>query len=145
MKTPPPFAQITRWWRARSSAFRAAFNVGVVVLIASWLAPWWLNRKPLLRVLLASGTLMTTVELSLGQYPKSPAHVRWTRFVHGIGAVWTSVILSVVYAVAVGPIGVIMKVFRQDPLDRRLAPEPSFWRGHQSNPLGPEAAARHQF
>ena len=32
-----------------------------------------------------------------------------------------------------------------DPLDRRLAPEPTFWRAHEPNPLGPERAARHQF
>jgi hypothetical protein len=145
VNAPPPLPQIARWWRERSPAFRVAFNLAVVVLIASRLAPWWLNRTLVLRILLASATLMTSVELTLGQFPGSTAYRRWTRFVHGMGAVWTAVILSVVYAVAVGPVGLGMKVLRKDPLDRRLAPEPSFWRGHEPNPLGPEAAARHQF
>ena len=38
-----------------------------------------------------------------------------------------------------------MRLFGKDPLDRSLAPEPSFWRAHEPNPLGPERAARHQF
>ncbi len=44
-----------------------------------------------------------------------------------------------------GPVGLVMRLFGHDPLDRRLAPEPSFWRAHEPNPLGPERAARHQF
>ena len=57
----------------------------------------------------------------------------------------TAVILSVVYALSVGPIGLLTRLFGKDPLDRGLAPEPSFWRAHEPNPLGPERAARHQF
>jgi hypothetical protein len=38
-----------------------------------------------------------------------------------------------------------MRLFGKDPLDRSLRPEPSFWRPHEPNPLGPSAAARHQF
>ena len=33
----------------------------------------------------------------------------------------------------------------KDPLDRKLDAEPSFWRSHEPNPLGPAASARHQF
>jgi len=46
---------------------------------------------------------------------------------------------------SVGPIGLVMRLVGHDPLDRTLAPEPSFWRAHQPNPLGVEQAARHQF
>ncbi len=77
--------------------------------------------------------------------PKSRAYARWTRFFEGLGTVWTAVILSIVYLVSVGPIGLGMRLIGKDPLDRRLAPEPSFWRAHEPNPLGPERAARHQF
>ena len=38
-----------------------------------------------------------------------------------------------------------IKLFGEDPLDRAFAPEASFWRAHEPNPLGPAAAARHQF
>jgi hypothetical protein len=77
--------------------------------------------------------------------PASKAYAAWTKFFQGIGKVWTAVILSVVYVFSVGLIGVFMKIFGRDPLDRSLAAEPSFWRKHEPNPLGPAAAVRHQF
>lgn len=77
--------------------------------------------------------------------PASKAYAAWTKFFQGIGKVWTGVILSVVYVLSVGLIGVFMKLFRKDPLDRSLAPEPTFWRAHEPNPLGAAAAVRHQF
>ena len=81
-----------------------------------------------------------------GASPRSPrAYGGWTAVFEAIGAVWTAVLLAVVYVLSVGPIGLVMRLFGQDPLDRRLAPEPSFWRAHEPNPLGPERAARHQF
>ncbi len=54
-------------------------------------------------------------------------------------------LLAVIYVVSVGPIGLVMRALGKDPLDRRLATEPSFWRAHEPNPLGRERAARHQF
>jgi len=69
----------------------------------------------------------------------------WTAFFQGIGKVWTAVILALVYFLSVGPVGLVMRLVGHDPLDRRLAPEPSFWRAHEPNPLGAERAARHQF
>ncbi len=54
-------------------------------------------------------------------------------------------LLAVIYLLSVGPIGLVMRALGKDPLDRRLAPEPSFWRAHEPNPLGRERAARHQF
>jgi hypothetical protein len=77
--------------------------------------------------------------------PKSKAYAAWTRFFQGIGKVWTGVILSLVYFLSVGLVGVFMKIFGRDPLDRTLAAEPSFWRKHEPNPLGTVASVRHQF
>jgi hypothetical protein len=77
--------------------------------------------------------------------PDSKAYAAWTKFFQGIGKVWTAVLLSVVYVLSVGIIGVVMKLLGRDPLDRTLAAEPSFWRAHEPNPLGPVAAVRHQF
>ena len=95
---------------------------------------------------LAFATTVVLIELAFRYLaPKSRAYARWTRFFQGIGMVWTAVLLALVYVVSVGPIGVVMRLAGRDPLDRRLAPEPTFWRAHEPNPLGPEKAARHQF
>jgi len=101
---------------------------------------------PLRWKVLAFATTVVVIELAFRHLaPKSRAYARWTGFFQGIGVVWTAVILAVVYVVSVGPIGLVMRLAGKDPLDRRLAPEPSFWRAHEPNPLGPEKAARHQF
>jgi hypothetical protein len=91
-------------------------------------------------------TIVVLVELGLRRFaPKSRAYARWTGFFEGLGKVWTALLLAIVYVFSVGPVGLVMRLFGHDPLDRRLAPEPSFWRAHEPNPLGPEQAARHQF
>ncbi len=96
--------------------------------------------------LLAVAAVVVLVELGLRQLaPRSRFYAGWKATFEAIGSVWTAVLLGVVYLLPVGPIGLLMRLFGNDPLDRSLAPEPSFWRAHEPNPLGPEQAARHQF
>ena len=96
--------------------------------------------------LLSLACFILLMELAFrGLAPKSVAYARWTAFFKAVGTVWTAVILSVVYLLSVGPISLGMRLLGKDPLDRSLDREPSFWRSHEPNPLGPEAAARHQF
>jgi hypothetical protein len=96
--------------------------------------------------LLALAALVVLLEVALRRFaPKSAFYRRWKRAFEAIGAAWTAVLLAIIYVLSIGPIGLVMRTFGHDPLDRRLAPEPSFWRAHEPNPLGPERAARHQF
>ena len=96
--------------------------------------------------LLTLAVVVVLVELGLRRFaPRSRFYAGWKALFEGIGAVWTAVLLAVVYVVSVGPIGVVMRLAGKDPLDRGLDPEPSFWRQHEPNPLGVEGAARHQF
>ena len=110
------------------------------------MATWFATRPVHTRVLLVLATTIFVVELALRRFaPRSAFYARWTATFHAIGAMWTAVILSVVYFLSVALVSLFMKLSGKDPLDRTLAPEPSFWRAHQPNPLGPRAAARHQF
>jgi hypothetical protein len=96
--------------------------------------------------LLAFATLVFLVELVLRYlFPKSRAYAGWSALFKTIGSVWTAVLLLFVYVLSVGPIGLVQQLIGNDPLDRRLTPEKSFWRSHEPNPLGPERAVRHQF
>jgi hypothetical protein len=106
----------------------------------------WLAALPLRGKVLAFATVVVVVELAFRRFgPKSKAYARWTAFFQGIGKVWTAVLLGVVYLVSVGAVGLVMRLIGRDPLDRTLKPEPTFWRRHEPNPLGPEAGVRHQF
>jgi hypothetical protein len=96
--------------------------------------------------LLTLATLILVGELVLRYLaPKSRVYARWTATFKAVGSVWTAVLLALVYVLSVGPIGLAMRLLGHDPLDRRLAAEPSFWRAHEPSPLGVERAARHQF
>jgi hypothetical protein len=106
----------------------------------------WLAALPLRGKILAFATVVVLVELAFRRFaPRSRAYARWTAFFQGIGKVWTAVLLGVVYLVSVGAVGIVMRLIGRDPLDRTLKPEPTFWRSHEPNPLGPEASVRHQF
>ena len=50
----------------------------------------------------------------------------WMVFVHALGKVQTTILLSVVYHIAVGPLALFSKVTGGDILDLRSTPEPSY-------------------
>lgn len=109
---------------------------------AAWISAWPVHTK----VLVALGLGLVAVELALRSLaPRSRLYARWTAALETVGAVWTAVILSVIYFVSVAGVSAFMRLRGHDLLDRRLAPEPTFWRPHEPNPLGALAAARHQF
>jgi hypothetical protein len=96
--------------------------------------------------LLVFATTVVLIELAFRRLaPGSAAYKRWTAFFEGIGVVWSAVILGLIYFLSVSLTSLGLKLAGKDPLDRTLQPEPSFWRPHEPNPLGPQAAARHQF
>ena len=120
-------------------------SVGVGDL-ANRVAGWWAGRPYHTRVLLTLATAVFVTELVLRRVaPRSRFYAGWTKLFQTIGKFWTAVILSVVYFLSVAVVSVFMKLRGKDLLDRALDPEPTFWRPHDPNPLGPRAAARHQF
>jgi hypothetical protein len=114
-----------------------------VSLLTAW---QWFAGLPFRGKVFAFACCVVVVELLFRRFaPKSQAYKNWTAFFQTIGKFWTAVILSVVYFVSVSLVSLFMKLFGQDPLDRALKQEPSFWRKHEGTPLSPHAAARHQF
>lgn len=110
------------------------------------IAQWFTALPPYKQGLLLFAFTVLAVELAFRRFaPKSKAYAKWTAFFMAIGHIWSLVILSIIYFVSVALVSVGMRLFGKDPLDRSLAPEPTFWRRHDPNPLGPQAAARHQF
>jgi hypothetical protein len=114
----------------------ALANIGHTV------AAWPMHRK----VLLSVAVLVFLAELAFRRFaPRSRAYASWTRGFQAVGRFWTGAILSLVYFISVAGVSLGMRLMRRDLLDRRLDREPSWWRRHEPNPLGPQAAARHQF
>lgn len=112
----------------------------------SAIGSWFAGLSVIKKSLLGFATSVMLIELAFRRFaPASRAYTGWTRFFQAIGKVWTAVILSIVYVLSVGAVGVVMRLLGKDPLDRKLDPEPTFWRSHEPNPLGRTAAIRHQF
>jgi len=110
--------------------------------IGQKIAAWPMHRK----VLLTAAVLVFLTELAFRRFaPRSRAYAQWTKAFQAVGKFWTGIILSIVYFVSVAGVSLVMRALGKDPLDRTLAREPSWWRPHDPNPLGPQAAARHQF
>jgi hypothetical protein len=125
---------------------------GILLLVVGW---DWFTAHPVKRSLLLLFLVVVLTEIVLKVFlPKSAAAKAWTRFftrvsnsrvLQFLAKFWTGIILSIIYFLTLPFITLGQKFFGSDPLDRSLKPEPSFWRKHEPNPLGPKAAARHQF
>jgi hypothetical protein len=114
----------------------------ILANIGNALAAWPIHRK----VLFSVAVLVFLTELAFRRFaPRSRAYATWTRGFQAVGKFWTGIILSIVYFVSVAGVSAGMRLFGKDPLDRKLDREPTWWRRHEPNPLGPQAAARHQF
>jgi hypothetical protein len=123
-------------------------------LLAFAVGPWF-TAHPVKHTFQLIFLLVVLTEIVLRVFlPRSKAAKAWTAFftkvsnnivLQFLAKFWTGVILSIVYFVTLPFITLFTRLSGSDPLDRTLKPEPSFWRKHEPNPLGPRAAARHQF
>ena len=110
------------------------------------IAHWYMTRPPHTRVVLVIACCVLVGEILFRRFaPKSRAYKLWTKAFEAVGVFWTAIILSVVYFVSVSLVALFIRLTGKDLLDRGLAPEKSFWRAHEANPLGARAAVRHQF
>jgi hypothetical protein len=103
------------------------------------LGGWWVYRgkfSTLATALLAAGVVL----LLLGTFaPRAlvlPARL-WMKFAEALSFVMTRVILAFVYFLVLLPIGFVKRRMGWDPLERRSARVPTYWRpyaAHQRDP-----------
>ena len=56
-----------------------------------------------------------------------PVERRWMAVAGAVGAFNARVILSIFYYLIITPVGLVMRLFGRDPLDRRLRTGDSYW------------------
>ncbi len=72
-----------------------------------------------------------------------PVERGWMWCAATIGAFNARVILTIAYCVLLTPVGLLLRLFRRDPLDRRLRSGDSYWRTRPPEPPpAPERYAR---
>lgn len=64
-------------------------------------------------------------------------YILWMRFAYGLSWVNTRIVLTLVFFIIFTPLGLIMRLFRRDPLERKLnRQEGSYWKDYQQTGLG---------
>jgi len=114
-------------FRTRCSVFGWTVG-GALVALAGLFWCGIFGRHDLARdILAASGTAL----IVLGTvYPVSLREVRagWLAAAHGLGWLNTRILLGLFYYSVVSPVGLVMRLFGRDPLDRKWLPnQPSYW------------------
>jgi len=67
----------------------------------------------------------------------------WMRFAHRLGQIQTAILLFLVYALVIGPLAVMLRVFgRRDLLEMRRSARPSFAHPKRQIPTDPERCQR---
>ena len=112
---------------------RAERNFGLLVgTVFALLGAWWLFRgkfEILASVFLPLGTVLVLLALA---FPRALVLPRrwWMGLAVAISFVTTPIILAIVFFLIVSPIGLIKRLTGWDPLRRRAAPAPSYWRDY---------------
>lgn len=88
---------------------------GVLVLIAAYSA--WRSRTTMAEAAGAIGAALLLLSAAAPAALKWPSKAWWA-FAHALAWVNTRVLLTLFFAVAIVPVGIVMKLFGRDPLDR---------------------------
>jgi Ca2+/H+ antiporter len=110
----------------RSELRRFGLLVGGVALIAG---AWWRHREMFPRASMAAIIIGAALVVSALLVPASlrPLHRYWMAAAEAMSVVMTRVILFVVFALVVTPVGLMRRAIGADPLRRRSAPAESYW------------------
>lgn len=123
-----------------ASAHRDERSFGLTVgAVLALLGGWWLYRGkfPLLvPAFLASGLLLAAAGALLPRALVLPRR-GWMALADALAAVASRVVLLVVFALVVTPIGLARRLLGADPLRRRAAPGPSAWHPYPRRHLDP--------
>ena len=102
-------------------------TVGIVFILIATLA-LYRHRLPLGSVLLSAGALLVTCGL-LRPLLLKRTHWAWMKLASVLAYVNTRIILGLVFFVIFAPVGVLLRIFGQDPLDRGIDKNAnSYWK-----------------
>lgn len=68
----------------------------------------------------------------------------WMGFAKVLAIVNTTLLLTIVYIFLIGPLWLVMKIKREDMLDRALTEDPSYWKEKESK-ADDRSRSRRQF
>lgn len=115
-------------------ARKSALSVGSVLLAMSL---WSIYREHSIRatVLMSLAVILLFLGLFVPRWAV-PFHIAWMKMAAALGYVNSRILLGILFYFVFTPIGLVMKLFGNDPLNRRRKASSSYWiireRTHQS-------------
>lgn len=113
----------------RSFGMLFAFVFALLAVWQGWTAWFWIWS------LLAVLTFATTI---LRPSLLSPANRAWMKLGHLLGRVVSPIMLGVVYAVLIIPVGFVMRIIGRDIMYRRFTSATSYWVQRKDPGFSPE-------
>jgi len=74
-----------------------------------------------------------------------PVFKIWLKIAHALGWFNTQLLLSIVFILIFIPIGLIMRLLRKDPMNRKLQPEGTYWTPYELAGLKDKKRYERQF
>ncbi len=102
------------------------WSVGIAFLLLAAIF-WWRGHTVVRDVIGAFGAALVILGTV---YPAAltEIHAGWLRMAHALGWFNTRLILSIFYFLVITPVGVVMRAFGRDPLNRKWSAEQSsYW------------------
>ena len=97
------------------------------------------NGIPVKTVLWISAAVIFLILSSVNPLALTPVYDIWMKGAHAIGAFVTGVLLVVIFFIVFAPVGIVLRLFRKDLLDRSLQLErESYWHVRQPRPFEKE-------
>jgi hypothetical protein len=125
----------------RPKPYRAEREFGWIVggiLLA--LGSWWVYRGKFEQarpIFIGVGALLVVLGTLLPKLLRWPNR-GWLVLGEALSKVMTTLILGIVYFVVLTPIGLVLRLRGWDPLQRRTAPQASYWHPYSSRQRDPK-------
>ncbi len=100
--------------------------------------------SPLSYILIAGASALV-IFLVLSPLSLRPLFLLWVRIGRAIGAFNTQVLLSLVFLLVICPIGLIMKLLKKDPMNRKLGEKGTYWEPYEISGLNDARRYERQF
>ena len=91
----------------------------------------WRHYPSLLSYVLAALVLILLPIIAFSPITLHPVFQLWLKVAHAVGWFNTQIILSVVFVLIFIPTGFIMRLFKKDPMKRKLLTEGTYWEPYE--------------
>ena len=91
----------------------------------------WKHYPSILSYLLAGMVLILLPTIAFSPITLRPIFRLWLKVAHAVGWFNTQILLSVVFILIFIPTGLIMRLFRKDPMKRKILDEETYWEPYE--------------